>query len=203
MKKASLVLSIAFALAFTSCHKDTIGIILKPHDQDAMMTIMHQTMDTMMMVQTTNDPDIDFARMMIIHHKGTISMANLELQSGQNDSLKRTAQKIINEQQSEIQQMDTILANILIDTSDVSFATEQAENINKMGKTADVQLITGDIDNDFATLMIVHHQAAIDNAYAYLQHGNNLQLITLARNIIINQTGEIEELSNWLVANKR
>jgi len=35
--------------------------------------------------------------------------------------LKRTAQKIINEQQPEIQQLNTILASLTVDNSDPSF----------------------------------------------------------------------------------
>ncbi len=62
---------------------------------------------------------------------------------------------------------------------------------------------TGDIDNDFATLMIVHHQGAMDNASAYLHHGNNAQLKTMANKIIKAQTIEIQELSDWLKANRR
>ncbi|RYE20491.1 MAG: DUF305 domain-containing protein [Sphingobacteriales bacterium] len=58
-------------------------------------------------------------------------------------------------------------------------------------------------ENDFATLMIVHHQSAIDNASAYLHHGNNAQLKTMANNIIMAQNKDIVELSNWLLANRR
>jgi len=72
-----------------------------------------------------------------------------------------------------------------------------------MGKMADEQLITGDIDNDFATLMIIHHQSAIDNASSYLHHGDNEQIKTMAHNIVDSQTMEIIGLSNWLIANKR
>lgn len=59
------------------------------------------------------------------------------------------------------------------------------------------------IDNDFATLMIGHHQSALNNASAYLHHGNNDQLTTMATKIIATQTIEIGELADWLKANKR
>ncbi len=131
-----------------------------------MMDTMHTMMTRMEALPKTNDPEIDFAKMMIIHHQGAISMANAELQDGKNDSLKRTAQKIITEQQDEIMKFDSILASITEDNSDPVFTKEQMDNMMKGGKAADVQLITGDIDNDFATLMIVHHQGAIDNASA-------------------------------------
>jgi len=96
-----------------------------------------------------------------------------------------------------------LLSTLTVDNSDPDFSMEQMENMEKMSKTADVQIITGDIDNDFATLMIVHHQSAIDNASAYLHHGNNAQLKTMANNIIMAQNKDIVELSNWLLANRR
>lgn len=168
-----------------------------------MMDSMHVMMDRMMAMPKTNDPEIDFAKMMIMHHQGAINMSNVELQAGTNDSLKRMAQKIITEQQAEIQQFNTILAGLTVDNSDPSFAAEQMDNMMKGGKVADIQIITGDIGNDFASLMVVHHQGAIDNASAYLHHGNNNQLKTMATNIVNAQVMEIEELSNWLKANKR
>ncbi len=120
-----------------------------------------------------------------------------------NTGSQYSAQKIITEQQMEIQQFKTILATITVDNMDMEYMMEQMEGMKKMDKAIDVQLITGDIDNDFATLMIWHHQRAIDDASGYLHHGNNSQLKTIANNIIKAQTMEIQELSNWLIANKR
>jgi uncharacterized protein (DUF305 family) len=51
--------------------------------------------------------------------------------------------------------------------------------------------------------MIVHHEAAIDNASSYLHHGNNDPLETLATSIVQLQTAEIQERADWLKANKR
>ena len=134
---------------------------------------------------------------------GAINMAHFELAEGTNDSLKRTAQKIIDEQTMEITELNNFLASNTVDNTDTEFTMEQMANMDKMGKTADVQLITGDTDNDMATLMIVHHQAAIDNASTYLHHGNNEMLKEMATSIVNSQTMEIEEMSNWLIANKR
>ena len=204
MKKTAFVLGTVLVLFVTACSKnDNNGIMLQAHDQNRMMDSMHVMMDRMMAMPKTNDPEIDFAKMMVMHHQGAINMANVELQVGSNDSLKKTAQKIITEQQAEIQQFNTILAGLSVDNSDPSFSQEQMDNMMKGGKVADIQIITGDIDNDFATLMIVHHQGAIDNASAYLHHGNNSQLKTMATNIVNSQVMEIDELSNWLKANKR
>ncbi len=85
----------------------------------------------------------------------------------------------------------------------MEYMMEQMDGMKKMGKAIDVELITGNIDNDFATLMIWHHQSAIDDASGYLHHGNNEDLKTMANKIIKTQTMEIQELADWLKANKR
>lgn len=202
MKRTLLIITSICTAVFTACNKDE-GIKLQDHDVNKMMGIMHQAMDNMEARPTTDDPEIDFVHIMKLHHQGAIEMSKLELKEGGSDTLKKAAQKIITEQQAEIIQFNTILSSISKDNSDPSFTIEERDNMIKMGKTADVQLITGDIDNDFATLMIGHHQTAIDNASAYLHHGNNDQLKTMATNIILAQTKEIEELADWLKENRR
>jgi len=72
-----------------------------------------------------------------------------------------------------------------------------------MDQIADVQLITGDTDSDFATLMILHHNSAIENSEAYLMYGTDEELKGMARKMIEDQMMEIEELSDWLKWNKR
>lgn len=194
LNKFLLVAAIILA-GFSACKKDNSGIQLKPHDQDRMMDSMHAMMNRMDSMPKTNDPEIDFVKMMIMHHQGAINMANVELQAGTNDSLKQTAQKIITEQQKE--------TTLKPDRSDTAFTTEQMNNMTKMGKMADEQLITGDIDNDFATLMIIHHRSAIDNSSSYLHHGDDEQIKTMAHKIVNSQTMGIVGLSQWLAVNKR
>ena len=54
---------------------------------------------------------------------------------------------------------------------------------------------------DFATMMIPHHQAAIDMAKAYLASGENDPAIAkLSREIIEAQEREIAFLKSWLAA---
>ncbi len=50
---------------------------------------------------------------------------------------------------------------------------------------------TGDIDVDFAAMMIPHHQGAIDMALAELRYGKNEQLRRIAQEIIVDQQQEI------------
>jgi uncharacterized protein (DUF305 family) len=50
---------------------------------------------------------------------------------------------------------------------------------------------TGDVDVDFASMMIPHHQGAIDMALAELRYGKNEQLRRIAQEIIVDQQQEI------------
>jgi Domain of unknown function (DUF305) len=53
---------------------------------------------------------------------------------------------------------------------------------------------TGDVDADFAAMMIPHHQGAIDMALAELRHGRNEQLRRIAQEIIVEQQQEINAM---------
>jgi len=50
---------------------------------------------------------------------------------------------------------------------------------------------SGNVDTDFAAMMIPHHQGAIDMAVAELRHGRNPQLRRIAQEIIVDQQQEI------------
>ena len=51
--------------------------------------------------------------------------------------------------------------------------------------------MNGDSDHDFASMMIPHHQGAVDMAKAELLYGNNPVLRRLAQEIIVTQESEI------------
>jgi hypothetical protein len=57
---------------------------------------------------------------------------------------------------------------------------------------------TGDPDRDFVTMMIPHHQGAIDMAKAILLYGKDEQLKRLAQEIIADQQNEVQLMQLWL-----
>jgi uncharacterized protein (DUF305 family) len=61
---------------------------------------------------------------------------------------------------------------------------------------------TGDTDKDFAMMMKMHHQQALDMAKAEVQHGKSAELKAMAQKIIKDQTQEIDKLDAWLQKNK-
>ena len=66
-----------------------------------MMKSMHQTF--------TGTPDVDFVRGMIPHHQGAIDMAKVQIKHGKDPEIRKMAQKIIDDQEREIAEMQAWL----------------------------------------------------------------------------------------------
>jgi len=58
--------------------------------------------------------------------------------------------------------------------------------------------ITGDIDRDFAMMMKMHHQQAVDMANMELAQGKSPAMKAMARQIIAAQKKEIAQFDRWL-----
>jgi len=73
--------------------------------QQAFMEGMMEIHGPMMQGMMAEDPDLAFACGMIPHHQGAINMARVELERGDSDEMKELAQKIIEDQTREIEQL--------------------------------------------------------------------------------------------------
>ena len=82
---------------------------------ESFKTQMMKAMEHMhrdMSIVPSDDPDRDFAAMMIPHHQGAVDMAKVELQFGKNPALRRLAQGIVVEQLQEIEVMQRELRQL-------------------------------------------------------------------------------------------
>lgn len=68
--------------------------------KEADMAMMHN-----MHVAYTGNPDVDFRTHMIPHHQGAIDMAKVALKHAKDPATKQMAQKIIDDQEKEIAEM--------------------------------------------------------------------------------------------------
>src|SRR6266513_4006346 len=71
-----------------------------------------------------------------------------------------------------------------------AFLAENRAAMSKMMQGMDIKP-SGDVDRDFAAMMIPHHQGAVDMAQAELQYGHSEQLRRIAHQIIAEQPQEI------------
>ena len=77
--------------------------------------------------------------------------------------------------------------------ADKAFALSMKTMMKNMGAKP-----TGRPDKDFVTMMIPHHQGAIDMAEVELQYGKDPMLRKLASDIVKAQRSEIDEMKAWL-----
>jgi uncharacterized protein (DUF305 family) len=85
----------------------------KPEDaNDSFAQQMKASMMVMMqgLPAETGNVDQDFAGQMIPHHQSAVTMAKAELAHGQEPQLKKMAQRIIDAQRREIQQLKDWMA---------------------------------------------------------------------------------------------
>ena len=65
----------------------------------------HTRMMKAMNVEFSGNADVDFVRSMIPHHQGAIDMAKIELAQGKDSVLRKMAEKMISDQEKEIEEM--------------------------------------------------------------------------------------------------
>ncbi len=62
--------------------------------------------------------------------------------------------------------------------------------------------MSGNIDKDFAMMMKIHHQGALDMAEMELAQGKSAEMKAMAKKIIAAQKKEIAEFDKWLAKQK-
>ena len=67
-------------------------------------------------------------------------------------------------------------------------------------KKMETMPMSGNADRDFAEMMKVHHQGAIDMAELELKNGKDAKLRAMAKRIISAQEKEIKEFDQWLAS---
>src|SRR5271169_1597479 len=81
------------------------------------------------------------------------------------------------------------------------FMDAMGASMLKMQKGMTSAPMSGGVDHDFATMMIPHHQGAIDMAKAELSYGKDPVMRRLAQEILVDQQSEIDVMNLWLKKN--
>src|ERR1700724_4335214 len=99
------------------------------------------------------------------------------------------------------------MAGAQMDSRAMTFMHIMDESMKRMDTNMNSAPMDGNIDHDFATMMMPHHQGAIDMARAELIYGKDPVMRRLAQEIIVDQQSEIDAMQLWLTktsaANKK
>ena len=79
-----------------------------------------------------------------------------------------------------------------------SFMHAMNESMDRMDNGMKSASMNGNVDHDFAAMMIPHHQGAIDMARAELLYGKDPVMRRLAEEIVVDQQSEIQAMQLWL-----
>lgn len=95
-------------------------------------------------------------------------------------------------------------ASMPMDTLHKGASGPDAMKHSMMGGMAAMQKtpMTGDTDKDFAMMMKIHHQGALDMAQVELDKGKSPEMKAMAQSIIAAQKKEIAQFDQWLAKQK-
>lgn len=153
-----------------------------------------------------NQADVDFAQMMIVHHRGALAMTDMVEDRSTDPELLALAERISAAQGPEIDTMTSWLENW---DEDVPEGTDMSMGGMDHGDTmpgmmTDEQMDdlggadgTG-FDEMFLTMMIEHHEGAVEMSETQLDEGLFPDALALAESIIESQTAEIAEMQAML-----
>ena len=122
-RKPFLYLAVVRVVAIAMWPQDPHEMSHVPtHDTNwaALMKNMETMHAAMAAVEPSGNNDADFVNLMLPHHQAAIDMARTELLYGSDPQMRRLAQEIITDQESEIQLMQLWLDRQCIHTTDPS-----------------------------------------------------------------------------------
>lgn len=170
-------------------------------EQDMIMSNMMNDMEN---ITKSENASIDFLVGMIPHHESAIAMAESYLKYGEeNEDLKQIAKDIIELQQKEIDQMNSMIQDLQTNgKKDIDKEQLYLNEYNNMFSQHHMNHISSALPNSvseaFADGMIMHHQMAIDMAKAILNYSDEENIKEFAQDIIDVQEKEISQMQNIL-----
>ncbi|MBT9255237.1 DUF305 domain-containing protein [Phycicoccus sp. MAQZ13P-2] len=189
------------ALALAGCSGD--------HDVTAGSPMRQGSMHPTSGAATSADPsaghdqaDVMFSMMMVPHHEQALEMAELVPSRSDDPALRDLAQRIEQEQQPEIDRMRGWLD---------SWGAGSTSGTGSMGHSMTGMMSEGDMaelaslkgaafDRRWLTMMVEHHEGAIEMAQDVLRAGRHEGTRELAAAVIETQQREIDEMTAMLAS---
>ncbi|CAN5616670.1 hypothetical protein BH10BAC5_BH10BAC5_02350 [soil metagenome] len=168
----------------------------------SMNNIMNKMMTGMMDIKMTGDYDVDFAAMMIEHHKSALEMSEAELRSGTDEKIKTMAKNIITAQKDEISRMQEFLKKHKPVTGKMKMMMDPMKDMKGMNDMMKDAKSYNNADKDFVAAMIIHHQGAVTMAEGEVKDGMDSEIKKMAEQMIIDQKKEIADFQAWMNGSK-
>lgn len=204
MKKmtALLALLLAAVLSLAACGNDETS---------------DSSRDTSTGTAQFNDSDLQFAQGMIPHHQQAVEMAQMAETHASSSVVKSLASDIEAAQGPEIDAMRQWLEDW---GQDLRSDAVGDDDMGDMDMSDGSQMDTGDMpgmmsdddmrqledaegadwDQMFLTMMIAHHEGAIEMARSEQAHGENPDAVALARKVESSQSAEIATMKDMLTS---
>lgn len=140
-----------------------------------------------------NTADVEFASGMVPHHQQAVGMAAMALRHGGTPDFVKLAKAVKAAQAPEIEQMSGWLVGWGEPVPDASSHTgHTGAGMMSQKDLDDLDAMMGSgFEGMWLTLMVKHHQGALDMARAEVAKGRNAEVRKLAQSIITSQTAEI------------
>lgn len=155
-----------------------------------------------------NEADVTFAQGMIPHHRQAVRMSELALERAEDPEVLALAAEIAAAQEPEILTMTAFLeawgAEVPAEGMDASMEMEGMDHGGMAGmmspeQMAELETAEGAaFDEMFLTLMVEHHEGAVDMAETELDEGQNPTAQELAQAIVDTQESEIARMQDLL-----
>ena len=149
-----------------------------------------------------NDADVTFATDMIAHHRQAVEMAKLADSRAKSAEVKDLAVQIMDAQDPEIAMMTSWLTEWGKPVPEDMGGMDMSGSMPGMMSSDDMDQLTNasgvDFDQMFLTMMIEHHEGAIEMAKTEQVDGTNPDAISLAEQIEQAQTEEIATMRGLL-----
>jgi len=142
--------------------------------------------------------DISFIRMMIPHHTQAVEMAALAPDRARNPQIRAIADRIKAAQVPEILRLKGWLKNRDLPETDPQHVTHGTmRGMQSADAMRALAAATGDnFDRLFVSMMIDHHQGAIDMAIDLMKVGINVEVGEMANGIAAEQSVEIGRIKD-------
>ena len=149
-----------------------------------------------------NDADVSFATEMIPHHRQAVEMAQLAESRAKNPEVKELAMAIMKAQDPEIKTMSGWLTSWGEPVPEDMAGMDMSSSMPGMMSSDDMDKLANTTGNEFdrmfLTMMIEHHEGAIEMAKAEQADGSYPDAVALAKQIEAAQTNEITTMKGLL-----